>query len=52
MIFALTDETYSLVCSKEDCPEGMDYHTLCILISLFKYLKKKDWFLIVITIDF
>ena len=35
LIFALTDETYSLVCRKEDCPEGMDYHTLCILISLF-----------------
>lgn len=38
LIFALTDETYSLVCRKEDCPEGMDYHTLCILVSLFNQL--------------
>ncbi len=35
LIFALTDETYSFVCRKEDCPEEMDYHTLCIFISLF-----------------
>ena len=34
LIFALTDETYSLVC-QDDCPEGMDYHTLCMYISLF-----------------
>lgn len=33
LIFALTDETYSLVC-QGDCPEGMDYHTLCLYISL------------------
>ena len=34
MIFALTDETYSLVC-QEDCPEGMDYHSFCFYISIF-----------------
>ncbi|MBE5955767.1 MAG: branched-chain amino acid transporter AzlC [Lachnospiraceae bacterium] len=37
MIFALTDETYSLVC-QEDCPEGMDYHTLCLFISIFNQM--------------
>jgi len=37
MIFALTDETYSLVC-QEDCPKGMDYHTLCLFISVFNQI--------------
>lgn len=37
LIFALTDETYSLVC-QEDCPEGMDYHTLCMFISIFNQI--------------
>ncbi len=37
MIFALTDETYSLVC-QEDCPEGMDYHTLSLFISIFNQI--------------
>ena len=37
MIFALTDETYSLVC-QEDCPEGMDYHSLCLFISIFNQI--------------
>lgn len=32
LIFALTDETYSLVCNGE-CPEGTDYHTYCMLVS-------------------
>ena len=34
MIFALTDETYSLV-SQDQAPEGMDRHTYCFLVSLF-----------------
>lgn len=34
MIFALTDETYSLV-SRNQVPEGMDRHTYCFLVSLF-----------------
>lgn len=34
MIFALTDETYSLV-SKNQVPEGMSRHTYCFLVSLF-----------------
>lgn len=34
LIFALTDETYSLLCSDDD-PEGMDYHWYCFFISLF-----------------
>lgn len=33
LIFALTDETYSLVCAG-DYPEGEDPHTYCILVSL------------------
>jgi len=37
MIFALTDETYSLVC-QEDCPKGIDYHTLCLFISVFNQI--------------
>ncbi len=34
MIFALTDETYSLV-SKNQVPEGMSRHAYCLLVSLF-----------------
>lgn len=34
MIFALTDETYSLA-SQDQAPEGMDRHTYCFLVSLF-----------------
>lgn len=34
MIFALTDETYSLV-SKNQVPEGMNRHSYCFLVSLF-----------------
>ena len=34
MIFALTDETYSLV-SKNQVPEGMSRHSYCFLVSLF-----------------
>ena len=34
MIFALTDETYSLV-SQDQAPEGTDRHTYCFLVSLF-----------------
>lgn len=34
MIFALTDETYSLV-SRNQVPEGIDRHTYCFLVSLF-----------------
>jgi len=33
LIFALTDETYSLV-SKNQVPEGMDRHGYCFLVSL------------------
>ena len=33
MIFALTDETYSLV-TQNDPPEGMSRHTYCFLVSL------------------
>ena len=36
MIFALTDETYSLVCDGK-APEGCDYHTYCFLTSLFDH---------------
>ena len=36
MIFALTDETYSLVCTGE-CPEGEDYHTYCFWLSLMNH---------------
>lgn len=32
LIFALTDETYSLVCSGE-CPKDTDYHTYCVMVS-------------------
>ena len=34
MIFALTDETYSLV-SQAQVPEGMSRHAYCFLVSLF-----------------
>ena len=34
IIFALTDETYSLV-SKNQVPEGMSRHAYCFLVSLF-----------------
>lgn len=34
MIFALTDETYSLV-SKNQVPEGLSRHSYCFLVSLF-----------------
>lgn len=33
LIFGLTDETYSLVCTG-DCPDGEDYHTYCFWMSL------------------
>ena len=34
MIFALTDETYSLV-SRDQAPEGLSRHSYCFLVSLF-----------------
>ncbi len=34
MIFALTDETYSLV-SRNQTPDGIQRHTYCFLVSLF-----------------
>lgn len=37
MIFALTDETYSLVCNGE-YPEGEDEHTFYFLMSMFNHL--------------
>ena len=37
LIFALTDETYSLVC-RGDCPEGLDFHTYCICVSALNQL--------------
>ncbi len=36
LIFALTDETYSLVCTGE-VPEGMDSHKYNLLVSLFDH---------------
>lgn len=36
LIFALTDETYSLVTQNEP-PEGMKRHTYCFLVSLFDH---------------
>ena len=36
MIFALTDETYSLV-SRGQSPEGTGYHSYCFLVSLFDH---------------
>ena len=37
MIFALTDETYSLV-SKKQVPEGITRHDYCFLVSLFDHI--------------
>ena len=37
MIFALTDETYSLV-SREQVPQGMSRHSYCFLVSAFDHL--------------
>ena len=37
MIFALTDETYSLV-SKNQVPEGISRHGYCFLVSLFDHI--------------
>ena len=37
MIFALTDETYSLV-SKNQVPEGISRHSYCFLVSLFDHI--------------
>ena len=34
LIFALTDETYSLV-SKPQVPEGVNFHSYCLTVSLF-----------------
>lgn len=34
MIFGLTDETYSLVCSGQ-APDGLNYHKFCFFVSLF-----------------
>ena len=34
LIFALTDETYSLV-SRDQIPEGIPFHRYCLLVSLF-----------------
>lgn len=36
MIFALTDETYSLV-SRNQIPEGISRHSYCFLVSLFDH---------------
>lgn len=37
MIFALTDETYSLV-SQDQVPEGISRHGYCFLVSLFDHI--------------
>lgn len=37
MIFALTDETYSLV-SQNQVPEGLSRHSYCFLVSLFDHI--------------
>ena len=37
MIFALTDETYSLV-SQNQVPEGISRHSYCFLVSLFDHI--------------
>ena len=34
LAFALTDETYSLLCD-EECPDGVDKHSFFFLVSLF-----------------
>ena len=36
LIFALTDETYSLV-SRAQCPQGISKHGYCFLVSLFNH---------------
>lgn len=36
LISALTDETYSLVCTK-DCPEDLDFHKFAFCVSLFNH---------------
>ena len=36
LIFALTDETYSLV-SRNQVPKGMGHHSYCLLVSLFDH---------------
>lgn len=36
LMFALTDETYSLVCGG-DCPEKMDFHTYAVAVSLMNH---------------
>ena len=41
LIFALTDETYSLVCT-DTCPEGLDFHTYCLYVSA---LNQMYWIL-------
>ena len=38
MIFALTDETYSLVCEDRPDIEPENYHTYCFFVSLFDQL--------------
>ena len=37
LIFALTDETYSLV-SRDQAPDGISYHGYCLLVSLFDHI--------------
>ncbi len=37
MIFALTDETYSLVAS-EKAPSGMSYHTYCFAVTIIDHI--------------
>jgi len=37
LIFALTDETYSLTCTG-DCPPGADFHTYCLCVSMLDHL--------------
>lgn len=36
LVFALTDETYSLVCGG-DCPEGMSFHTYSLVVSCMNH---------------
>ncbi len=36
LMFALTDETYSLVCGG-DCPEGMDFHIYATVVSAMNH---------------
>lgn len=37
LIFALTDETYSLV-SRNQAPDGISHHSYCLLVSLFDHI--------------